>query len=284
VKNGGIVNAQNGCVITIPPNAFVDKNGNAIVGEVTIEFKDVFSNLDMIREGVFPISGGIQLNSGGQFFIAASQNNNNLQVADTVTIKLKIPAQAQDPDMQLFIAGQNPNPDGVDWGNPIKKDTVVLAPGFTVNPNPKDTLGFRPFTPPSSTFTFSTQDNSYEIKLGALGWGNIDQFLSINYFNCEFNLTGVTGLNSSNTNAYAVFKDKNTVWPVGESGWGNISNNLIIERHLGAIPMNILVIAVKNGALYSGVLNVTPQENHPNSIEMKSTTQSELDALVKSLP
>jgi len=255
---GGTFTTQKGSVLTIPANAFSNIDNSITTGPIDIIIKEVYSTKEMIQAGIYPISGSVALNSGGQFFIEATSNGNALLVTDGVVLNFEIPAQAQDQNMDLFFGG--PEVDSANWE---QVDTI--------------------WSPTLSNFTFSSADDTYSIELDSLGWGNIDAFMFVNYFDCTFNLTGLTGLNDSNTTAFAVFKNQNSVWPTGVSPWGTISNNVITETHLADVPMNIIVISVENGQLYYGLLDVTPTQGTVYPINMLATTSANLDIIIEGL-
>ncbi|PCJ27199.1 MAG: hypothetical protein COA97_04325 [Flavobacteriales bacterium] len=262
-ENGGTIVTQKGSEIIIPANAFTTQNGQIVSGNITIKMKEIFSNSDIIFSGVFPVfDAAYVLNSGGEFFLEASQNGNILNVQNGQFINVEIPAQAVDPAMQLLFAGGIEDPDSVNW-QPV--DTATSNAGFAYN----------------------SVDSVYSCSLDSLGWINIDGFIqNITYFNCTFQLTGITGLNNSNTKAYAVFKGENAVWPIGFLNWGfgSIINNTIYETHLGSVDMNIVVFSVVDSQLYYGLLDITPTPNQTYQINMSVTTQANLDLIINGLP
>jgi hypothetical protein len=259
-ENGGQFSASKGSSLTIPANAFITSDGQAVTGSVTIKLKEVFSTNDIINSGIFPVSNSYILNSGGEYYLEAKQNGNLLRVADGTFLELDIPAQAVDNNMELFFAAGDEDVDSVNW---------VEQP---------DTLA-------NSHFSFNSTDGVYELVLDSLGWGNIDAFdWSITYFDCDFNLTGLSGLDNSNTTAFAVFQGQNSVWPTGVPSWGTISNNMISETHLADVPLNLVVISVVNGQLYYGLLDITPQQGTTYSIQMVATTSANLDQVIENLP
>lgn len=258
-QTGATLATPKGSIITIPVNAFTTASGQPVTGTVTIRMKEIFSNADMMFSRIFPISNSNVLNSGGEFFIEATQNGNTLIVADGVFIEVDIPAQAPDNQMMLFLAGPVEALDTANWQ---VADSINTQSGFG----------------------FNSADNTYELDLDTLGWGNIDAFTSVNYFDCVFNLTGLTGLDATNTTAFAVFKDQNTVWPVGTLYWGDITNGVITETHLADVPLNLVVISVVNGQLHYGLLDVTPQQGTTYSIPLIETTSANLDQIISSLP
>ena len=254
-----------GTRISIPANAFRFSNGNAVSGMIQIEFLEVFSNTDMLYSGFFPISYGQVLNSGAEYYLQANQNGVDLIMNENQQLQIVLPAQAPGQNMEFFLANGDLNADSLNWEQ-------QEADSSQANNN-------------NSSFTFNSGDDTYSLTLDSMGWGNIDAFdWTIQYFDCTFDLTGVTGLNNTNTTAFAVFEDQNSIWPVGTTGWGSISNNTITESHLGSVAMNIVVISVVNGQLYSGLLGTTPVQNQNYTINMSATTSAALDAMIMGLP
>ena len=258
--NGGTFTTIKGSTLSIPANGLIHPNGTLVTGMVDIKIKEIFSNSDIMFSGVFPVSGTSVLNSGGEFFIQATQNGVPLRVQDNFLVNMEIPAQAQDQFMDLFFAGPLEN-------DPDNWNLVDSANG---------TMG--------NGFTFNSANNTYSCNLDSLNWCNIDAFIwPINYFDCTFNLTGLSGLDGSNTTAFAVFKGQNSVWPIGTSGWGAISGNVISESHLADVDMNIVVISVVGGQLHYGLLDVLPVNNQTYDIPMVATTSANLDAVIGNL-
>jgi hypothetical protein len=266
-QTGGAFTGAHGTVVTFPPNAFADQNGNIVTGNVTIHFKEVFSNTEMIYSNVLPISYNNALNSGGQYFIAASKNGQAVQLAPGKSYEAVMPAQGEDPGMMLFLGDPQENPDSllaVEWQPIVQNEDSLFMNG---------------------SFSFNSIDDSYSIELDTMCWSNIDAFTNFtSYFDITITLTGVSGLDNSNTAVYAIFDNENAVWPTGVSGWGSISNNVVVETHLGDIPLHFVVISVVNGQLYSGLLAVTPAPNTPLTIAMTPTTAEDLDTLINSCP
>lgn len=262
-QDGAIFTTTYGSVINIPPNALITENGLPVTGSVSVKMKEVFTKSDMMYSGIYPVSYGNILNSGGEFFIQATQNGNPLRVADNMLIEVDIPAQAIANDMQLFFAEPIEEPDSMNWAVNDQgwQDSAVAG------------------------FTFNSVDTTFEIDLDTLTWCNIDAFMSgITYFECTFNLTGIIGLDNTNTSAVAFFKNQNSAWKVGAYGWGSIEENVVTENHLADVPLNLVVISVVDGDLYSGVLDITPQPNQVYSIAMSATTSDDLDQLIQNLP
>ena len=190
-SNGGTIYGKKGSVISIPPNAFVTQNGLPVNGNVDIRIKEIFTNSDMIFSGIFPVSKGDIINSGGEIFVSASQNGNTLRVANGKYLAVDMPAQAVDPQMELFFAGPDESPAQTNW-------TVL------------DTASSS-----RSNFVYYSNGNTYNINLDSLGWCNIDRFLkTLTFCPVTYNLIGVSGLDNTNTKAFAIYKSQNVVYPV----------------------------------------------------------------------
>lgn len=260
---GGTFTGAKGTQVTIAPGTFVNYDGSEVNGNVQIKLKEVFSARDMIFSGVLPVSYGNILKSGGEFYLQASQNGVPVDVMIGEMVEVILPAQDVDPNMMLFFGAGGENPDSLNW-DPIEN-------------NQEDSLW-------NNGFTFNVGDGAYEITLDSLGWANIDAFeSSIVYFPIEFTLTGVDGLDNSNTSAWAIFEDFNGVWPTGVSFWGSIEDNVIYETHLGAVPFTLVVVSVVDNQLYYGYLNLTPVDGTNYTINMEVTTEAALDAFLGGL-
>ena len=257
-QTGGSFTTDAGSKINVPANAFTDPAGNLVTGAVTLSMNDIFTTKEMIFSRVFPISYGQLLNSGGEFQLVATQNGTPLNVAPGQRVEVIIPAQAPPQNMELFFGNGDPMADSLNW-------------------DPADTTS-------ASGFTFNSADDTYELQLDELGWANIDAFVpNPTYFDVTFDLVGVTGLDASNTTAYAVFDNQNAVWPLGSS-YGSISNNTIMDNHVASVDMHVLVISVVGGQLYSGVLPINPTANATYTINMTATTSADLDNVITNLP
>lgn len=263
---GGTITGAKGTVVTFPPNAFLDGNGNRVTGNVSIELKEVFNKADMIAAGVFPVAyGSALLNSGGEYFLSATQNGNKVNLEKGRFFQMRLPAQAADPNMQFFLQADNDTLAGINW---VLPDTAV------VNVDSQWVVS------PVGGFSFTTTpDSAYVITCDSLGWGNADVFMSPTYVTCSFVVTGGS-VTDANTKGYCLYDGKNTVWPAGM--YGSIANNTITDSHIANIPIHFLVISVINGELYAGSTAVTPAEGGSYPITIAPITKTALDALILS--
>jgi hypothetical protein len=97
------ITGSEGTVINIPENAFVDANGNKVTGNVTISLKEILSLKDQITSGVYAVSNGSLLKSGGEFFFEARANGQKLKLSENQFITFDVPADVVDPNMEVFV-------------------------------------------------------------------------------------------------------------------------------------------------------------------------------------
>ena len=126
------ITGSEGTVINIPENAFVDANGNKVTESVTVSLKEILSLKDQITSGVYAVSNGSLLKSGGEFFFEARANDQKLQLAVNQFITFDIPADEVDPNMQAFVGyevSQNSTGSSVDW---VQADSKLATLDITL--------------------------------------------------------------------------------------------------------------------------------------------------------
>jgi len=83
---------SDGTEIQIPADAFVDENGNAIKGEVTIKYKSIKSPSEIITSGLHLLykqgDSVVAFKTGGMFEIDAEQNGKKLKLKTGSSIKM----------------------------------------------------------------------------------------------------------------------------------------------------------------------------------------------------
>jgi hypothetical protein len=104
---GGEIICNEGTKITIPPAAFVDGNGNAVNGDITINVTEYYKYSDMITANLTTTSNGEQLVTGGMIKLTALQNNQQVQLRNDKALNLAMPTKNYDAEMQLFVADEN---------------------------------------------------------------------------------------------------------------------------------------------------------------------------------
>jgi len=258
---GGNFNTTKGMIIKVSPNSLVDYSGNAAVGNIVVRIKEIYSKWDIITSEVYTESYGIPLESGGEFFIDAKANGAPLKVAPGKSLAISMPAQSTTAGMQLLTGGQSADTTAR-WTPVDSTDTTSR-------------FNYPPPSPPSL----------YEIKLGILGWINIDRYLHNGQtVTCEFEVTNLPKLDPRNTRFVGIVKGVHSVYQGGAQyseagGKARITANRIIP----SLPSLHLVYTISDSKLYFVLLEDAPNPNALNSIFMKQITSSDLNEIINDL-
>jgi hypothetical protein len=120
-----VIETENGMVLVIPENAFVDENGN-LVSDVDFEVKEAFETTDILKAGLTTMADGRLLETGGMFFLNAYSNGKKLKLAEGKKILAEIPNINPREDMMLFD-GEKKEDGTINWVNPkpFEKDLIT---------------------------------------------------------------------------------------------------------------------------------------------------------------
>ncbi len=122
-----VIETENGSVFVIPADAFETENGEAVTGNVSFEIKEAFENIDIMKAGLTTTSDGKLLETGGMFFLDASQNGQKLRLKKGKEILSQLPNLHPEKDMKLFD-GEMQEDGTINWVNPkeFEKDLITV--------------------------------------------------------------------------------------------------------------------------------------------------------------
>ena len=152
---------EKGTKVTFTPNAFVDGNGNAVSGNVTVTLKEVLSKKDVLFSGVMTESNGQLLESGGEILVKAQKDGVDLRLNPALQndgARVEIPKVMNNKDMGLFVQDKRQQGGGATGGNQQPQSP------YTWNPAPY--------------YPFGNGPNSYTFSLPSFTWVNCDRFYS----------------------------------------------------------------------------------------------------------
>lgn len=260
--NGVEININGSCLL---------KNGNAVTGNVDLEFVEIFDKGSMLvtnkpTMGIMPSGDKALLITGGEFFIEATQNGVVLQT--TCNFDLIIPGALTggvDTDMILWKGIIDANGD-LAW------DEVINLPATT------GLAGGRVFG----------EGNSYYAFLSDFGWSNVDRFYSDPRPKTTI-LAGVpAGYDNKNCSLFLSYDGE-------DAGLANLdtfdSVTGLFSEHYGQIPIglecHVIFVSEENNNWKYAIKPVTIVENgiitFTNS-EMSVATEAQLKTLVNNLP
>ena len=193
-----LITARNGSEVTIPKDAFVDKNGRPVNNKnVEISIDEALSAKDgLLQMLTTQTTNGEMLESGGMIKINASLNNEPLQLREGKQVKVSLPSETMVDDMSVFTGQRDVN--GVmKWeitkdkfansnqdvkGRPLQVDTMLLMAYFNPIPAQKklDVSQFAMEFPTSPTLPRKPREPRLPIKKDAakIDWGIQALFLS----------------------------------------------------------------------------------------------------------
>ncbi|MCC2545387.1 hypothetical protein LJY25_02940 [Hymenobacter sp. BT175] len=161
-----------GARLTVQPNTFVLPDGRPLpAGPVQLEFREIQDKGEMVLSGTPTVSNGSLLESGGEFFLKATQAGVKLRAKRAMNITLLMPAGlSSSSGMMMFSANLNG----------VMADSMQQG-GFNWQPWQSGGL--------DSTFVIGTpvplpgtpQVGSFRIQLGT----GLFQRDSMNWFNCD---------------------------------------------------------------------------------------------------
>ncbi|HSY75407.1 MAG TPA: hypothetical protein VK890_01045 [Bacteroidia bacterium] len=129
---GGSFTTPQGTKVIVPANCFIDKLGNAVTGNVTIQFKDIYTKSDMLLSNMTTMYYQTPLKSGGEFFIKAIANGGAVNLNGLSNIKVLQPLNgwALDNSMIAFDAQARDTMGTMNWAidsatSNIVKDTLA---------------------------------------------------------------------------------------------------------------------------------------------------------------
>ncbi len=186
-----IVYGNKGTLLNIPSSIFQTTEGVPVSGMVDIELIEIFYKDEMVRSNKPTTSNGAILISGGELYIMAYQNGEELEIIPGESMMVRVPAVTnyENPwEMTKFYGEEMP--DGtVDW---------------TIDPNAQVQLT------EAQDSTAGTWGLAFEFPETRLGWINCDYFMG------EENLTSLSlevgeGYTNENTAAFLIFTDIHSV-------------------------------------------------------------------------
>ncbi|WP_147678511.1 hypothetical protein [Algibacter pacificus] len=241
-------------------------NGNAVTGQVDLEFIEIFDKGNMLitnkpTMGVMPNGDKALLLTGGEFFINATQNGANLEIG--CDIQLGIPTDLTggvDNDMIL-------------WNGNIDEDGNLAWEEANEDQDKRGVFA---------------EGNQYYAFLSDFGWSNVDRFYNDPREKTTI-LVGVPeGYDNQNCSVFLSYDGEDT-------GLANLdtydANSGLFSEHYGQIPIGlechvIFVTEEANDWKYA-VKAVTIVENGVITFtdsETSVVTQTQLTSIINALP
>jgi hypothetical protein len=244
-SSGGVSTTSQGVKIYFPPNGFVTESGSSVTGNVDVSIKEILTPQEMILNNMPSMSGGMPLESGGEFQIKVSKNGQPLKLSAGNFLKIEIPKKPaiSMSGMQVFN-GVSDAQGNTDW---------------RLNNNPGNFV-----VGDSTLFAYSS------LFCDNINWINCDKFY--NEPTVTFTVYPNNAPSNDSTNVFVHLTGRNTVvkmnWTRGLSYFN--SDKLL------AVPSTIVGISVKNGQLYASVTPVNIQNGQSVTMNFSPYSESQL--------
>lgn len=245
------VQGSKGSRFIFPANAFVTLDNQPVTGNVAIEVKEILKPVDMILSNMPTMSDGKPLESGGQFYIRATQNNQELKLAPGRTVQVKVNVDTVMVDMQVFT-GQVTTNGNVNWQLSTSQANVVR----------QDSVG-----PASSV--------AYSLFADRMQWLNIDKFAPESLVSFTANPGNCPDLEQ--TAIFVHLTGRNSVLSLFRQADQFGSTKLVPG------PATMVAICVKDKKIYYAMAPVTIANGGTVTLQFKETTETELKEKLSTL-
>jgi hypothetical protein len=250
-----LIEGQKGTRLVFPAHAFVTQSGAPVSGAVDIEFKEVYEVWEMVLHNKFTQVGRTPIESGGQFFLRATQNGQELKVASGVSLTAVLPTQNPLPGMQVFNGNRFDSA-----GQSIFSWTLASDPAANSVLLGQDTLGVR----------------NYIMQFNELNWINCDRFLSEPIAEMQARIANyVSGEEPIVLLHLTGRKSIMYVWKAG----GRVYKNLAPE---GA-PGTFIAFSNRDGQLYATFQAVQLQSGQEYPLTLAPMPEEEFQQRLRSL-
>ena len=246
-------------------NTFTYSNGQAIVGDFTVEIVDVLTKKDMLKlnRPTFTNDGEL-LVSGGVIYLNAHQNGQQLSINNNAPVMVSIPTDEGTP-MKYFngiVAGNN----DFGWDESLEDEVTI-------------------FTPNDTSWIGNNNSLSYNFTMDSFGWINCDFF-----YNSTTPLTGVNVIlpekhNGSNTYVFIYYSDINSVANMDDYNFdSNFDLGTGYSTPVG-LDVTFVTISEVNDTFYYDLTNTAIIDNHLEEIDsLTIASESQIQNILNNLP
>lgn len=245
-SNNILLQTAHGTKITFQSNSFLTMNDQPVSGDVSIEVKDILTPSEMILNRTLTVSNGQPIESGGEFFIKATKNGQELKLAPGYHMQIKLPTLGVSMNNMKVFNGQT---DNANTGSKVN---------WVLNSNPGNVV------------IVDTGGLGRTLFADSVNWINCDRLVNeprINYTIYPGNINGFDSLS-----VVVHFTGRNSVVPLS---WDNITKKFY-SQSLIASAATIVAIGIKGHKLQASVVPVNLQNNHSITLNFSPFTEKQL--------
>jgi hypothetical protein len=268
---GGHLTGDEGTILQFSADAFTKENGDAVTGDVDIEFIEVYDRASMILTNR-PTNGKTTdgkistLVSGGEFYVNATQNGSQLKLKYGFTIVAPTENTGNiDNAMKVF--------EGETTCDSLDCDLIWIE---------NDDRGIEV----GEFQTAGGMTTAYYVFQTKFGWTNIDRWYNDPRPKTTIFIDVPENFNNTNCAVYIAYDDE----PTALASFDKYDDESeLFTEHYGLIPIGLKVhfifVSIIEDEIHYALQPATIVENHVEVIdEVKSITEDELVDLIKALP
>ena len=235
---------QKGTRLQIPANAFITAAGTPITGQVNIELREIYEVWEMVLNNKFTQSGTQPLESGGEFFIRATQNGQELRLAPNLILKVSLPAANPLPGMQVFYGSRFESAGTSNFSWQLAEDRITNNVSIGMD---------------------SVNMGSYLMEVDSLAWINCDRF--INEPMTPVNIALTNSIAGDQASVLVHFTGMRSIIQAWSTGLG------LFKSSVPSRAATIIAVTNRDGQLHTAFLPVQLNAEGNYSLTLSPTTE-----------
>lgn len=265
---GGTITGEQGTQIYFPPGGLQFLGGEAASGDVEIHLIEIYDRASMLKQQM-PTNGKqangdvVTILSGGEFFINATKNGNQLKPAAAFT--LTAPTDGFDSEMTVFLPE---NCGDINCDVVWEEDEEAVVEGGEIQNE-------------DGTWT-----SAYVAPLNGFGWTNLDKWYNYAGPKTMVYVDVPEGYNNLNSGVYVSYDGE----PNALAYFDTYDETLeMFTEHYGQMPIGLEVhfifVSVQEGDYVYAIQSATIVDGHTEIIGTTGiTTEAGITALIEALP
>lgn len=245
---------QKGTRLQIPANAFVTAAGTPVTGQVDIELQEIYEVWEMVLNNKFTQSGTRPIESGGEFFIRATQNGQELRLAPNLILRASLPASNPLPGMEVFYGSRLDSAGTSNFSWQLAEDRVTNNVSIGMD---------------------SVNMGSYLMEVDSLAWINCDRFM--NEPMSQVNIALTNSHAGDEASVLVHFTGMRSIIQAWNTGLG------MFKSSVPSRAATIIGVTVRDGQLHTAFLPVQLHAGGNYSLTMSPTTEEAFISRLKQL-
>ena len=110
-----VIVGQNGTLVFVPKNSFIDANGDPVKGKINVEMIEILSLEDMVKANLQAIANGSVIQSDGMLYLDAKSEGKQLALANDKKLRVDLPCLDQENATANVFTGNFDARENINW-------------------------------------------------------------------------------------------------------------------------------------------------------------------------